>query len=146
MTLLARESMAEQSLDIPAAAQHTKNHHVITLDPVNNNVLADWEAAQAGAQILIAGPTEILVTGQKKKPVGDGIYQTVGDVCATAFGSDIIPDLVEIEVDFWRTAVCHQLGVGCSLASRARPRCFISSASPRMDSCVMIRPSPLARE
>jgi hypothetical protein len=41
------------------------------------------------------------------EPAGDGIYQTVGYVGAAAFYSDVIPDIVKVEVGFWCTAMCH---------------------------------------
>lgn len=46
---MGRASMAEQTFDIPAAAQHAKNHHVFRVNAVDDNVFADRETAQAWA-------------------------------------------------------------------------------------------------
>jgi hypothetical protein len=80
--------MAEHSLDIPAAAHHTKNHHIcqfeqfsanFALDAVDNNVLSDWEAAHAGAQILVAGTAQI-GGGRKNRPVMESIRRSAMSV------------------------------------------------------------------
>jgi hypothetical protein len=36
------------------------------------------------------------VAGKKKKPVGDGVDQPVGNLDAAALGSDVIPDVIQV--------------------------------------------------
>lgn len=48
--------MAEQCCNVPAAAQHAKDHYVLALKPVEDEVLADGKRPQAGAQVLVASP------------------------------------------------------------------------------------------
>src|SRR6266566_3119908 len=59
---------------------------------------------------------------------------------------DVVPDIVQVGGGLRRYAVRHQRDAGRSLARRAWPRCFTSSASSRIDCCVMVRHSPRARE
>jgi hypothetical protein len=68
---------AEQGCNVPAATQHTKNHHVLVFDAIEDDVLADGKAPQAGAQIFVAGTPQIRISGEKKEPVRDGAYETV---------------------------------------------------------------------
>src|SRR5271157_2287119 len=138
--------MAEQGCNVPAATQHTKNHHVLVINTVEDNVFADGKGPQAGAQILVAGTPEIGIAGEKKEPVRDGANEAVGNIHTAALGSNVTPNAVEVGIGQRRTAVLHRRGVCCSAARRARPRCVTCWASSRMDSCVIARPSPRARE
>jgi hypothetical protein len=70
----------------------------------------------------------------------------VSDCNATALFGDVIPDIIEVGCRLLRYAVRHQRGEDCSAARRTWPRYFTSSARSRIDSCVMLRPSPRARE
>src|SRR5438552_960484 len=110
------------------------------------DVLAYRETPRANAKVVVARAAQVGMACKKEKSVGDGIDQAVGDFKATALFGDVIPDIVQVGGGLRRYAVRHQRGAGCSLARRAWPRCFTSSASSRIDCCVMVRPSPRARE
>ena len=62
----------------------------------------------------------------------------------TAFPGDVVPNVVQVVGSSRRNPVGHQRAACCSAAIRARPRRPTSSASRRMDSCVIVRPSPHA--
>jgi hypothetical protein len=48
-------SIAEQSLNISAAAHYSQNHDVSVLDAVDDYILANREAPQARTKVMISG-------------------------------------------------------------------------------------------
>lgn len=138
-------SAAKQGLNIPAAAQHAKNQHVFILDAVDDDILAHGKGPQAGAQIFVTGAAYVGMAREKRKSIRDGIDEPVGDVDTTAMGRYVIPNVIEVVIRL-RRAAPYQWDVCRSAARRARPRRFTSSASSRMDSRLMMRPSPRARD
>src|SRR5260370_4868787 len=138
--------MPEQRFDVTAGAYHMENQNVLTFDSVEDDVLARGKTPQARAQILIAPSSNVGVTGKKEKPLGDGIDHAVGNLNAAAFLGRVIPDAVKLGFGMRGDTVRHQRPGVRSAAKRARPRCFTSAASSRMDCCVIVRPSPRARE
>jgi hypothetical protein len=61
-----------------------KDQYVVILNTVDNYVFDDGKTAQAGAQVFIAA-AHVGMGGKKKKPVGAGIHQAVGNLDALAF-------------------------------------------------------------
>jgi hypothetical protein len=49
-----RALLAEQRLKVPAAANDADNHHLVVLDPIDDDVLSCGEAPQARAQVFVA--------------------------------------------------------------------------------------------
>jgi hypothetical protein len=47
-------SLAENRFDVPAATQHAKNHDVVVLNAIDDDVFAHGKAPDSGAQIVIA--------------------------------------------------------------------------------------------
>src|SRR5882762_2582985 len=123
-----------------------ENQHVLLFDAVDDDILAHGKTAQARAQILISVSSDMRVASEKIETLRDGVNKPVGDLDAAAFFSDVIPDVIEFGFGLQCNAVSHQRGDDCSAARRFRPRCFTSSASCRIDSCVIVRPSPRAME
>src|SRR5208282_636374 len=109
-------------------------------------VLANRKASRANAKIVVTDAAKVGVAGKKKKSVSDGINQLVRVFDTATFLGEVIPDAVQIGSRLRCYAVGHQRGADSSAARRVRPRCFTSSASSRMDACVIWRPSPRARE
>ncbi len=139
-------SLVKQRCNITAAVCHAKNQHVRILQTIYYDVLAYRETPRANAKVVVARAAQVGMACKKEKSVGDGIDQAIGDFKVTALFGDVIPDIVQVGGGLRRYAVRHQRDAGRSLARRAWPRCFTSSASSRIDCCVMVRPSPRARE
>jgi hypothetical protein len=57
-------STTEERFGVPAAAQHAKNQYVSVLDPVDDDVLANRKAPQAGTQVLVASAPDIGMVGE----------------------------------------------------------------------------------
>src|ERR1035437_10203369 len=124
-----------------------ENQNVLVCNAIDDDVLPGNKTPQARAQIFVAAASHLGKAGQQSKPVGDGINHAVGNLDAAALLGHVIPDVVKLGFGFWCNTVCHQrVGGEISAARRARPRCFTSSASSRMDCSVMLRPSPRASE
>jgi hypothetical protein len=68
-----------------ATADNVKDQHVVILDSINNDILACWETAQPGPQVLVAPASNMRMGRKKKKPVGNGIHHAVGNL--TSFRS-----------------------------------------------------------
>ncbi len=86
--------MTKERLKIPAASRNVKNHHIHVRDAVNDHILANGKAAQAGAQIVIAAAAHVGMAGQKKEALGNGVNQAVGNLDAAAFLGNVIPYVV----------------------------------------------------
>jgi len=139
-------SVAEQRLQLASAIDDAKDRRVLVFDAVHNHVFAHGEAAEAGAEIFLAWPSDIGEAGKRKETVRDGINPAIGNLDAAAFPGDVKLDVIKICFGAWGDAMCHQRGAVSSARRRARPRSFTSPASCRIDSCVTTRPSPRARE
>ncbi|MGA8029719.1 MAG: hypothetical protein WB992_21455 [Bryobacteraceae bacterium] len=81
--------LAKEGLNISAAAHDVKNRHILVFDPINDDVLADWKAPEAGAQIFVSAAAHERVTREKVKPLRDRVNQSVGNVHAAAFFGDV---------------------------------------------------------
>lgn len=86
---------------------HAENMNVLTIDTVDDDVLTHGGAAQPGAEIFIAGSSNIGEVGQKIETVGDRVNQAGGNIHAAAFLGDVKPDVVKIGFGLWRYPVCH---------------------------------------
>src|SRR5713101_3538711 len=122
-----------------------ENQRDLFFDAVDDDVLAHGKATQARAQILLAAASDVRVAGEEIETLANRIDEPVGSLDAAAFFGHVIPDTLEFGFCFRCDTVRHQREGDCSAARRARPRCFTSSASCRIDSCVIVRPPP-ARE
>lgn len=102
--------MPEKRLDVPAAAQHAQNHDVMGLDSVDDDVLADGNAAQACAQIVVAAAADVGIFGNQQESVGDGIDQAIRNFDVASFGRDVVPDALEIGIRLRAADVSHLNG------------------------------------
>ena len=62
-----------------------QDRHVLPIEAVNDDVLADSKTAQAGAKIGVAPASDARVVGQKIETLSDGINKPVGYLGAAAF-------------------------------------------------------------
>ncbi|MGA3264386.1 MAG: hypothetical protein ABSC47_10125 [Terracidiphilus sp.] len=131
---------AQQSFDVPAASQNTQYQYVFVFDAVEDDVIPDRKTSQSWAQFLVAAAAYVWIFSQKIKAIGKEFGEAVGDFKAAAVSRDVAPDVIQIGFGLRRRAMGHYLAAACSAASRARPRCFTSLASSRMDSGVITRP------
>lgn len=138
--------MPEECFYFAPSVCDTKDQYVLGFDTVHENILTYGETAVATAEIFGAGTPQVREAGKQEETVRDRVDQTVGNLDAAAFLRREIPDVVKITLRPWRYPMGHQRGETSSARRRARPRSFTSAASCRMDSCVITRPSPRARE
>jgi hypothetical protein len=61
-----------------------ENQHISAIGAVDDEVLAHGEASQTRAQIAIAPPAYVRVTGQQIKTLGNGLNQPVCNPNAAA--------------------------------------------------------------
>jgi hypothetical protein len=61
---------------------HAKNQHFRLLDTVHDDVLSNGKTPRADTEVIVTGAAQVGMPGKKKKSVGDGIDQVVGDVNA----------------------------------------------------------------
>jgi hypothetical protein len=87
--------MPEKRFNVTAGADHIKNQHVLTLNAIDDDILARKKTSQARAQILIAAASDVGITGKKGKPIGDGINHTVGNLEVAALGGEVVPDAIK---------------------------------------------------
>jgi hypothetical protein len=66
-----------------------KNHHIIVFDAIDDDVLADGKASEAGAQILVTAATHERVANEKIEALRDGVNEPVGNIHAAAFLCDV---------------------------------------------------------
>ena len=89
---------------------HPENENVRTFDAVDNDVLANGEAARAGAEVFITGASGVREGGEEKEPTCYRVNQPGGDVHAGAFPGDVEPDVIKISFGLWRYTVRHSSG------------------------------------
>jgi hypothetical protein len=65
--------MSEQRRDVPAAAQHSKNHDTVAVYAVDDDVIADRKAPESRTQVVISGTPYVGMAGKKKEPIGNGV-------------------------------------------------------------------------
>ena len=65
--------MVEKGLEIAAAMYDAKDKHVLVFDTVNDDILPHSHAASSGAEIVIAGTSDIGEARQHEKAVGEGV-------------------------------------------------------------------------
>lgn len=68
----------EKSLNVLAAMEHERNQHdTVTLEPMNNNVIARREASSQKRSVMLSN-------------------DTVGDIDAAALAGDVQPNAVQL--------------------------------------------------
>src|SRR6266849_4591465 len=99
-------SLADERFEISAASNHAENPHIITIDSVNDHVLANREGPQAWTKVLALAPS-VRVHPKQKETRGDGFDETV---CCVHTGIDrhVVPELVDIRFSLWCEARSHQ--------------------------------------
>jgi hypothetical protein len=73
-----------------------KDKRVFLLNAVNYHVFAPGKAAVSGAEIVLAGTSDIGKAGKRVKTVCDSFDQPVGNFDAPAFLRDVKPDVIKI--------------------------------------------------
>jgi hypothetical protein len=66
-------SVLEKCLEIAAAMYDAKDQHVLVLNTVNDDILPHSHVAAPGAEIVIAGTSDIGEARQHEKAVGEGV-------------------------------------------------------------------------
>ena len=74
--------------------------------------------AASGAEIFIAGTSEIEEIGEYEEAVCDGVDQAVGNLDAAAFLRDVKPDLVKIGFGAGSDTMRHLAGRRCELSQK----------------------------
>ena len=90
--MLAREAgrdrlLTWQIFEVPAAPNNTLNQHIVTVDAVEHQVLADGKRAQARPQV-IAASARLRILPDQQEPVVDGFEEAVGGLETAAFTDD----------------------------------------------------------
>src|ERR1019366_4148493 len=94
-------SLIEKRFDVASAVYHPENENVRPFDAVDNDVLANGEAARAGAEVFITGASGVREGGEEKEPTCYRVNQAGGDVHAGAFPGDVEPDAIKISFGLW---------------------------------------------
>jgi len=79
-TNIHKTSMSKQPLNVTASAYDVEDQHILSFNPVDDDVFANRKTAQAGAQVFIAAASDVGISGEKKELVGDGIDHAVGNL------------------------------------------------------------------
>ena len=95
----ALASAPEKRFNIAATPRYMKDEDVLAFDTVNDDVFAAGKAPQPRTEIFVPAASQIRVVCEKKKPVGYGINQAVGNSYAAAFPCDVIPNVIEFGFD-----------------------------------------------
>jgi hypothetical protein len=102
--------------DVLAAVNHVQNLHVLILHGIDDHVLPDCKAEQAGAQI-IAGAAHARILAEQIEPLCNGVDDAIGGDDVAAFLDDVGPDAAE----FGPRLRCAILLRGTMLAHKLRP-------------------------
>jgi hypothetical protein len=123
-----------------------ENENVFSFDAVNDDVIAHRETAGPFSEIAIAGSSGVRESGGENESVDYLVDQLRGNTHTAAFFGNVKPNVVKIGFDDRCDAICHYSASANSAIKRARPRSLTSAAICRMDSFVISRPSPRARD
>jgi hypothetical protein len=113
---------------------HPENVNVPTLHTVDDRVPTHGGATHPGAEVFIAGSSNIWEVGQKEETAGDRVNQASGGGNAATLSGDVKPDVIQIGLGLGRYPLRHYREPANSAIRRARPRSVTSAASSRMDS------------
>ncbi len=75
---------------------NTKDTHIPSNNPINNDIVPDRKTSSTPSQITVAGPSEARVIGKQLKPGADRVDHAISYAHIATFGSEIKPDIVEI--------------------------------------------------
>jgi hypothetical protein len=73
-----------------------KDQRGLVFHDVHNHVFPHGEAALTGAEVFLAGTSNIGEAGKREETVCDGVDQAVGNLDATAFLRDVKPDVIKV--------------------------------------------------
>jgi hypothetical protein len=65
--------VVEKGLEISAVIYDAKDEHFLVFNTVNDDILPHSHAAASGAEIVIAGTSDIGEARQHEKAVGEGV-------------------------------------------------------------------------
>jgi hypothetical protein len=65
--------VVEKGLQVAAAMDDAKDKHVLVLNTVDDDILTHRHAAASGAEIVIAGTSDIGEAGKHEKTASDGV-------------------------------------------------------------------------
>jgi hypothetical protein len=111
--------VAELPFNVLAAMKHVQNLDVLILHGIDDHILPNGKAAQAGSQI-IAGAAHARILAEQGESLGDGIDDAIGGSEVATFLDDVSPDVAE----FGRACGarrCAILPCGVMLAGKLRP-------------------------
>jgi hypothetical protein len=104
---------------------NTQDKSILVFDTVNDDIFPNGHAAASGAEIFIAGTSEIEEAGEDEETVCDGVDQAVGNLDAPAFLRDVKPDVVKIGLGTGRYTVRHSAGCRWEFSQKAGASSFL---------------------
>src|SRR5258708_35321399 len=109
LIVLVRAALLENRTNVAPALEHMENHNVLVFDTVEHYVPADWDASQAGPQV-IATTSEERMFGEQSKLIVDGVQHALRHFDARTLGRNVVPDVVQFRFGFGTVAHRHQRG------------------------------------
>jgi hypothetical protein len=86
-----------------------QDEDILVVNAIEDEVLADWEATHAWAEVLVAATAEMRTGSEHIKAFSERVDEPVGNLEAAAFSRDVVPDGIEFSFSLGSKAVSHQL-------------------------------------
>jgi len=88
--------MTEKRVDVTAAMYGVQNqHHIVLHNAVDDDVIADGEAAQTWTQV-VAPSSHVWIPRQQPKALVDALHHPSGNIDAAALAGNVNPDAVKL--------------------------------------------------
>ena len=129
--------VAEQSPQIAPPMRHAQDANVSAYYAINDNILTDRKAAAARPQVIVARTAEARMIGEQATVFDDGVDLLGRRWLRCDFPWRDMPRSRRGRLGPLARGDEPSGGFSGSAAKRSRPRRFTSSASARIDSCVM---------
>jgi hypothetical protein len=100
-------SLTEQRFEITPAMYYAENENVLSLNTVDDDVLAHGEAARPNAEIFVTGAASVREGSEKNETAGNRVNQTGRNIHAATFFGYVDPNVVKISLGPWRYTMRH---------------------------------------
>jgi hypothetical protein len=87
--------------------RHAKNQDILIHNPIYNDILIDWMASPAWAQVRIPFSTDSWMFRKQEKSSDNGSNLAAGKFYIAALANDVTPDLIQIGLGLRCEAVGH---------------------------------------
>ena len=98
-----------------------EDEHVLTLNAVQDNVLANSQTSISGPKVRLAGTPDARKTGDHQKTVGDRFDQMIGDLDTAAFLGYMEPNVIEVGFSALCDPMRHLTVAARSIPQEAAP-------------------------